>query len=475
MKKYILNPRYLLRGWYKLPTGLYDSLRKEARFFTKDNYKLLMRCDGVHEIDEGILSEDEKRFFEWLKEAEIIREAGFLDYLTQKQEYRTYPARYRKSVHWSITGDCNMRCRHCFMSAPQAKHGAPTKEQLLFIVDQLAECGIFMVGLTGGEPLIREDLWEIIDALSQREIGVNILYTNGWLVDEALLDKLEERKMHPSFQLSFDGIGWHDFLRGVPGAEERTIAALKLLQKRKYNVSASICLHRKNRDTLRETVKYLASLGVRSVKCGNMMELGEWTNPEVRDLQLTRQEELELFEEYIPQYFEDDAPLSIMMGDTLMYTPGEEKWRLYNVKRISDQEEPVVLSCGVLKHNFYIGADGMVAPCMGMCDCDFAEHLPNLFETPLKEILQDSEFITLTAATVKDIRDHNPKCRECAYIDRCTGGCRNSVLMQGDDYYGIDEKLCHFYENGWEERLTKAVQEPFEAYLKRNPPKNKKA
>jgi radical SAM protein with 4Fe4S-binding SPASM domain len=127
-----------------------------------------------------------------------------------------------------------------------------------------------------------------------------------------------------------------------------------------------------------------------------------------------------------------------------------------------------------LKYNFYIGADGMVAPCMGMCDCDFAEYLPNLFETPLKEILQDSEFITLTAATVKDIRDHNPKCRECAYIDRCTGGCRNSVLMQGDDYYGIDEKLCHFYENGWEERLTKAVQEPFEAYLKRNPPKNKK-
>ena len=58
-------------------------------------------------------------------------------------------------------------------------------------------------------------------------------------------------------------------------------------------------------------------------------------------------------------------------------------------------------------------------------------------------------------------------------VDRYTGGCRNSVLMQGDDYYGIDEDLCYFYENGWEERLTKATEEPFAAYLKRNPPKQR--
>jgi len=467
--KYLLNPRFLLRGWYKAPTGLFDTKRKEARFFTKEDYILLMQCDGAHDIDEAVLDEDKKRFFDWLKKEEIIREAGFLEYMTEKQEYRMFPARYKKHVHWSITGECNLRCRHCFMSAPDGRHGAPTKEQLLSIVDQLAECGIFTVGLTGGEPLIREDLWEVIDALSERGIGVSILYTNGWLVDESLLDKLEERKMHPNFQLSFDGIGWHDFLRGVDGAEEKTIGALKLLKERKYNVSVSICIHRRNRGTLRETIRLLASLGVQSVKCGSMMKLGEWASPEVRDLQMTRREELEMFEEYIPQYFEDDAPVSIMMADTLMYTPGEDQWRLYDVRRITAEEEAVALSCGVLKNNFYIGAEGMVAPCMGMCDCGFARQFPNLFETPLDEILRDSEFVTLTKATVKDVRDHNPKCRECQYLDRCTGGCRNSVLIQGDDYYGIDEELCYFYENGWEERLTKAAEKPFESYLKRHP------
>ena len=469
--KYIINQQYLLRGWYKSPTGLLDIRSKNACFFSKEQYLLLLRCNGVDDIDESSLTDANVKFLEALKKNDVIREAYFLDYLLPEQEYKTYPARYREHAHWSITGACNLKCRHCFMSAPHAKHGTPSKEQLMCVADQLAECGVFTVGITGGEPLIREDLFEILDALAERKIGVSIIYTNGWLVDEALLDKLKERKMHPNFQLSFDGIGYHDFLRGVDGAEEKTVHALKLLQEQNYNVSVSMCIHRENRDSLQDTVKLMASLGVKSIKCGRMMELGEWAKDEVKNLQLTRQEELELFEAYIPRYFKDDAPLSIMMADTFMFTPGEDQWHIYNVKKVTDEEAKLVPSCGVLLKSFYISADGIVAPCMGMCDCQIANHFPNLFETPLRDILHDSGLIHLSEATVEDVRNHNPKCHDCKFVDRCTGGCRNSVLMQGDDYYGIDEDVCYFFENGWEERLARAAEEPFREYLKRNPPK----
>ena len=50
------------------------------------------------------------------------------------------------------------------------------------------------------------------------------------------------------------------------------------------------------------------------------------------------------------------------------------------------------------------------------------------------------------------------------------GGCRNSVLIAGNDYYGIDPALCAFFENGWDQRIRDAAQSAFEAYLKRNPP-----
>ena len=472
--RYVLTERYAFRGWKNIHTALYDRKLKNADFLPKNEFLLLMRCDGAHEFEESQLSEEERRFLREAQQTGVIRPAGFIDFLQSYQEYKVYSAAYKRQVHWSITGACNLKCRHCFMSAPRAKHGAPTHEQIISIADQLAECGVFQVVLTGGEPLIREDFLDIIDALNEREIGIATIYTNGWLVDETFLDELDKRHVHPPFQLSFDGVGWHDFLRGVPGAEERTIHALKLLQERKYPVSVSMCMHRKNRHVLRESIKLMASLGVRSMKCGSMMELGEWAQPELQDLQLTKEEELEMFEEYIPQYFEDDAPVSIMMAGVFMYSPGDPKWEIYNRRVCSKEDETRMPSCGVLLHNFYIGAEGMVCPCMGMADCGYAKNFQNLFDTPLKDILNGEQFTKLCHATVGEVRDHNPKCRECKYVDKCTGGCRNSVLMAGDDYYGIDEDLCWFFEHDGEARVEKAAKDAFEAYIKRNPPKERR-
>ncbi len=135
--------------------------------------------------------------------------------------------------------------------------------------------------------------------------------------------------------------------------------------------------------------------------------------------------------------------------------------------KCAEEDVKFMPSCGVLKKHFYIGADGMVAPCMGMCDCTFAGNFPNLFETPLKDILRDSIYTELYAATVGDVRNRNPECREC------TGGCRNSVLISCDDYYGIDREVCDFFEKGYDERIRKAAEGPFREYLKRNPPKEK--
>ena len=472
--KYLLDERYQLKGWQDRHTCVFDTKRKSPILLPKDRFLQIMYCDGAHELDESTLYEKEKKFIDEIKEAGVIRPAGFGEFLKPEQEDKLYPTEYKRQVHWSITGACNLKCRHCFMSAPHAKHGAPSHEQIIAIADQLAECGVFQVGLTGGEPLIREDFLDIVDALNDRGIGIDVIFSNGWLVDEKLLDELDKRGVHPPFQLSFDGLGWHDFLRGVPGSEEKTIKALTLLQERKHPVSVSMCMHKKNRESLRETVKFLASVGVRSLKCGSMMELGEWARPEIAELQLSNEEELEMFEEYIPQYFEDDAPLSIMLAGVFMYTPGDKEWDIYNVRKCSAEDETVAPSCGVLINNFYIGAEGMVCPCMGMADCGYSKNFPNLFKTPLKDILAGGEFHDLCHCTVGDVRDHNPKCRECKYVDRCTGGCRNSVLMAGDDYYGIDPGLCWFFEHNGEERITAVAQKPFEEYIKRNPPKERR-
>ena len=469
---YILDTRYRLRGWHGAPTGVYDTNTYTAHFIPPQLYKLLMKCDAAHDIDPEALPDPEARFFREMLTEKVIRPAGRWDFLLAEQKYHAYPARYRKNAHFSITGQCNLRCRHCFMSAPHAKHGAPGHDEIMAVIDQLAECGVFSVGITGGEPLIREDFLEIIDALAAREINVATIYTNGWLVDEKLLDALDERKIHPSFQLSFDGVGWHDFLRGIPGAEERTIKALKLLQERKYDVSSAMCIHRDNAHVLRETVKLLASLGVSSLKCGSIMDAGEWADPKLNDLKLTQQEELEIFEQYIPLYFEDDAPLSIMMSGAFLYEKGSKNWGIFYNRECPEDKEDKLLSCPVLGESFYLGADGMVAPCQGMCDSNFGKNFPTLKEKPLREILTDSDYVKYSYTTVGDVRRGNDECRKCEYIDRCAGSCRNSALLAGDNYYGVDPDACYFFKNGWEERIRAAAQPAFDEYIKRNPPED---
>jgi radical SAM protein with 4Fe4S-binding SPASM domain len=107
-----------------------------------------------------------------------------------------------------------------------------------------------------------------------------------------------------------------------------------------------------------------------------------------------------------------------------------------------------------------------------MADSNYADNFPNMFRTPLKEILTDSNYLDLSSVKVGDIRDHNSKCRECNYVDRCSGGCRNAALIVGGDYYGINEDLCWFFESGGEERIRAAVEGPFAEYIKRNPPRD---
>ena len=54
------------------------------------------------------------------------------------------------------------------------------------------------------------------------------IYTNGWLLNEEVLDQFASRGMKPQISVSFDGVGWHDWMRGIQGAEERTLNALRL-------------------------------------------------------------------------------------------------------------------------------------------------------------------------------------------------------------------------------------------------------
>ncbi|MBR5088527.1 MAG: hypothetical protein IK093_03780 [Ruminiclostridium sp.] len=135
--RYILNPKIKLRGWANRPAGIINTELNDPVFFPNPSYRLLFKCDGAHDIDPDSMDPEDRLFLDNAVKEGYVRPAGFMEFLNRDQMYKKYPTVYKKDIQWSVTGACNLKCRHCFMSAPQAKHGSPSHEQIINIADQL--------------------------------------------------------------------------------------------------------------------------------------------------------------------------------------------------------------------------------------------------------------------------------------------------------------------------------------------------
>ena len=362
MAYYVLQDGFELCGWKGLPFALRYPNPHFADFFDREDYRLVYWLDGKHDIDQESLTDSQNKLLDRLVERGIAIPSDGMKTLAPWQEYKCYPAMYKNSVQWSITGKCNYKCRHCFMSAPDFKGEDLTMEQVVRILDGLRECGIRSVALTGGEALVHPRFFEILDEIVARNIALETLYTNGELVDARLLDELEKRKLQPAFHLSYDGAGWHDWLRGVDGAEAAVIRAFRLLRERGYQTSVSMCLHRHNIGGLKESIDLLAREGVCHVKMNVASPTGRWKNE--TEHFISQDAAFKAIEAYLPQYVADGMPVSAQFCGFIDFNREARKilipFRKYSGVEGADR----AFACGAVKNSMYISPTGKILPCM---------------------------------------------------------------------------------------------------------------
>ena len=455
-KKYVLNEGYELCGWEGLPFGLRLPSQKVS-FFDKEEYRVVYACDGCHDVDEDIMTEKQKRVFDELK-LRAIRPADNGESITENQEYRKYQGAYKDHVQWSITGRCNYKCRHCFMSAPNYHGEDLSMEQCVYILDEMEKCGIRNVSLTGGETLIFKDLIPLLDEMKKRKIHCPTIYSNGALVTEELLEELLQHGFHPNFHISFDGVGWHDWLRGIDGAEEAAIQAFKLCQEKGFTTSTSMCLHRHNIDSIGASIDLLESLGCKHIKMNVATPAGEWANE--KEHFVSWEEAYEAVLNYLPSFIAEGKKISAQFCMILDYDKDRDLWRV-PVERYPSREDSFQRpSCGAMRSGMYIGPTGNILPCMSIGGTEVEKDFPNILETPLADILSDSAYYTQACKVkVGPCIEHNEKCRECEYRYQCGGGCRAQACVAHNDFLGIDEETCYVYKSGYFDRCAKMVRE----------------
>ena len=131
-----------------------------------------------------------------------------------------------KWIAWEITRTCNLRCVHCRSSSDveSAAGGFSTADALRFI-DELSDYAKPVLVLSGGEPLLRPDVWELAAHGTARGLRM-CLATNGVLVDDAACAKMKETGIR-MVSLSLDGAtaATHDDFRRQPGAFDATVRA----------------------------------------------------------------------------------------------------------------------------------------------------------------------------------------------------------------------------------------------------------
>lgn len=451
---YKLKSEYMLRGWKLLPTGVINRETRQFKFLSGKKFAVLKLCNGLWDSDSMLFDDDQRKIMEELRADGYVEANDTPSPLEDIQEYKFYDNRFVETAHWSITGKCNCKCRHCYMSAPQHKVEEFTHEQCMDIIAQLAACGVQTVSLTGGEALVRKDFWEIVDALTTADIKIITIFSNGLLINENFIEELVKRGLKPGFQISFDGVdGCHDWLRGVEGAEKFAIRAIKLLREKNFPVVCAYGLHKGNIYALRGTVNKLADLGLQMLRVALVSEDGEALG--ISNQILSDEEAFNAIIDYIPQYIADGAPMPVtLMG--IFEGFDSTQFRIPTAKAPEDANIDRNCVCGQVRNSIHIDFNGFVMPCpmMGFSE-EGKKHFSTIFDKPLKELLNEGAYVDLINTRLEDYFKTNPTCAACEYKNRCASGCRaNAMTNNGDgDIFGIDEKTCLFFKGGYYDRV----------------------
>jgi radical SAM protein with 4Fe4S-binding SPASM domain len=136
---------------------------------------------------------------------------------------------YRPSlISWNLTKRCNLRCPHCYMEAGTSAARELDTRECLDLLDAMKAAGTEMVILTGGEPLLRRDIYQIARRASELGMWV-VMGSNGVLVTERVAEKMVECGVK-GVAISIDSIDAdaHDRFRGSPGAWAHSVRALEI-------------------------------------------------------------------------------------------------------------------------------------------------------------------------------------------------------------------------------------------------------
>ena len=312
------------------------------------------------------------------------------------------------NLTWEVTLACNLRCRHCLSSSAEPAEGELSTAEALALVEELHQQGVFQINFGGGEPFMRPDFMQIVDACHERGI-MTCISTNGTLITPELVERLSRTNMM-AIQVSLDGAkkSTCEAIRGK-GTYDDALRALELLARSPIPTSINTVLTRDNADEIQELQALAKQLGV-TLRISRFRPSGRgadnWEELRPNPAQLLA------FSAWLAENE------NIRTGDSFFSLTSQERQGLgLNL-------------CGACKLTCCVSPTGKVYPCAFLQSDRF--EAGDLRQNSFKQIWDDSEIF----ASFRGLRIHS--CEDCQRFDQCHGGCPAVAYHLKDDIEGGD-------------------------------------
>ena len=326
-------------------------------------------------------------------------------------------------VVWNYTNACNLRCKHCYQGAGRTAKDEINLDTRLEIVDQLADNDVVAIAFSGGEPLLRDDFWEVARHASNKGLYLS-LATNGTLLTKEVVRRLMDVGVE-YFEISLDSVypERHDAFRGIDGAWKRTVAGIQnvVAQDGTYSCIANTITN-ENYMELDDLVAFSKKLGVDRTLIFNFIPVGRGS--EIIDVDLSpeaREQVLQQMYGYLGGKDESYEILTTAPQFSRVCMMNSEKgvMSLAHVGSAGFSDKVSLLAeyiggCGAGRMYCAIQPNGIVTPCV---------FLP----IPVGDLRSES-FVDIwrNAKVMQSLRERHDladHCGSCDYRSVC-GGCR---------------------------------------------------
>ena len=354
-KRALLQPDYL-----KTFIKLYLYMRRDPNFSLIRSLKALsiFRHERVVEHDKKIIVTS---LFPPVPTKAFFR---IFENHTSSNPFQDFAKCNRQSpttIHIALTNECMYRCRHC-CNRFKGKNEMNTHE-ITDLLSQLQDMGVSLIGFTGGEPLLREDLVEIIKAVDDRSI--TILLTTGYGLSREKARELKNAGLFATL-ISLDSSKEeiHDKNRGFNGAFRIALKAIENSREEGlYTMIATVATNRNIRDGDLENLFELGKkLDVHEIRVGDMIPTGSLINSSPHDLLSSESRK--------------------MLKD--VHIKYSKKGGYPKISVFSYIESEKLFGCTAGVFHSYIDAEGNLYP------CDFVPiSFGNVREKPIKELWRE--------------------------------------------------------------------------------------